>query len=131
MCDRHQRAQGHVGVAAVAQLFGDRNERSCGAGLKPDVAAEDLSEPGKPRQVAVAEIERHRLIDQPASTFDETEVIGNLRRGDKARSLLWRVRRQCGCALQGRTRDGDGATGGGQAGVLLERGGDVLVGSLG
>src|SRR5260370_42243590 len=90
MCNRHQRAQSHVSVAPVAQLFGDRYEGPRGTRLEPDAATEDLTEPGKPREGASAEIERRRLIDQPPSALDETELVGHLRGGDKPCSLASR-----------------------------------------
>src|SRR5258708_36179483 len=76
-------------------------------------------------------MEGGRCIYQPASPFDETELIGDLRGGHKTCSLASWVRRQGGCALEGRARSRDRATHGGQAAVLFERGSDALVRPLG
>src|ERR1700680_3298643 len=84
-------------------------------------------EPRNTRYIARAAVERLRLTHQPARAFDETELVGKFRSGNKTRSLALRVRRQGGRALEGRTRDRECATSGGQPGVLFERGSDALV----
>src|SRR5258708_19198173 len=76
-------------------------------------------------------MEGGRCIYQTASTFAETELIGDLGGGHKTCSLASWVRRQGSSALEGRARYRDRATRGGQAAVLFERGSDALVRPLG
>src|SRR5258707_11358172 len=98
MSDRHQRAQRHVSVAAVSQMLGNGDEGPGGAGLEPDAPTDDLAEPVKAGLVACTEIERRRLVDEPASAFYETKLVGDLRGGHNTRSLASRVRPQRGPA---------------------------------